>query len=480
MTVSTVTMLAPADNFASFDLRPAINVEWAGGVGPFDVRYEWDDDNLFGSPITVLNTSVTSPDSAIPLSDLGPIGTDWYCRVTVIDNDDAGEVQDPTGSYNTLLFGDADLQSRYLYVHHNIGVGFGYDPFDGTVLGDGDPDLFDRFLYVHHNVTADQPCPWLQTITPTLQVQGGTVTLFGDSFGALQSTYTTEIRLYDTQDLVGGSYVVMSAVSWSDTEVTVTVPSGATSGWVTVVHTNLAATCAGSEFKQLSVELTPANPDMGWWIRTVDKQNQVTAASTILPNNILNASFKKIMNSVGSGVIEIPLAEPDIDSIIDPIMRKGVLIQCYLDNRFRYAFFSKTLSHDINEDGVAVAQITGPGMEVVALWSKLLPHDYPASPSKSPTWVYGSNENLIINPGFEDAADDPIITNPNGEDGNDDNGAAVGWSNRGSSINSIAAVNDSLKARTGGWYIEVDAGDNHSGMEQSITVTPNKVYHVQV
>ena len=97
MVASTVTILSPPDNFNSYDLRPGINMAWTGGVGSFDVRYEWDDNTNFTSPITVLNTSVTSPDSAVPTSDLGPIGTDWFLRVTVIDNDDAGELQEPAG-----------------------------------------------------------------------------------------------------------------------------------------------------------------------------------------------------------------------------------------------------------------------------------------------------------------------------------------------------------------------------------------------
>ncbi len=479
MTVASVTILAPPDGFDTYDLRPGIDMAWTGGVGPFDVRYEWDDNISFPSPIIVTNIGVTSPDSAVPTSDMGPPGTDWFFRVTVIDNDDAGELQEPVGSHRTLNFQDADDDFRYLYVNHNIGVGFGVDSFDSLPLGDGEASDFSRYLYLNHNVTADQPCPWLEFITPTLQLQGGTVTLFGDSFGAVQATYTTEIRLYDEQGDFAGAHVLMSATSWSDTEVSVTVPSGATSGFIAVVHTNVGATCDGSAFKALTVIQTEADPQMGWWIQTADKENQVTADATILPNNVMSASFKKIMNAVGSGVIEIPLAEPDIDSIIDPLMRKGVLNRCYIDDRFRYAFFGEKLSHAIDDDGNAVARIVGRGMEAVAMWTKLLPHDAPASPSLSPTWIYGSTENLIRNPGFDDVVDNPILVNPDGEDGNDDDGNAVGWSARGDDVTSIAGVEDSLGARSGDWYINVDVSDNHSGMTQSIPVAPNRVVHVQ-
>lgn len=516
MTVASVTILSLPDGFDTYDLRPAIDMAWTGGVGPFDVRYEWDDNVGFASPIIVTNVGVVSPDSAVPTADMGPAGTDWYFRVTVIDNNDAGEVQEPLASYRTLNFQNADDDFRYLHVNHNVGVGFGVDPFDSLPLGDGDPDLlprylhvnhnigagfgtddfdnlplgdgdaqdFFRYLYLNHNIDATQPCPWLQSISPSLQAQGGTITLFGLSFGALQSTYATQIRLYETQDLLGGSYSIMSPTSWANDEVTVTVPSGAATGWVAVVHTNLGASCDGSAFKLLNVELTAANPDMGWWLETVDKENAVTADSTIIPYNVTGASFTKIMNSVGSGMIEIPLSDPDIDSIIDPIMRKGVLIRCYLDDRFRYAFYSEVLSHGLNEEGVEVARITGRGMEVVALWSRILPHDHPASPTKSPTWVYGSNENFIRNAGFDDVINNPILSNPGGEEGNVDgedgnaDGVAIGWNGTGNGLTYFRAVKDSLAARSDDWYLKVATSATRSGMSQSFTVTPGRVYHV--
>ena len=149
MTVSSVTILAPASGQNFADLRPHVNVGWAGGVGTFDVLYEWDDNAGFTSPITDNNIGVTSPDEGIPPSDMGPFGTDWYVRVTVTDNDDAGDV---TSSTATLNFTDPTIHPRFLYANHNIGVGFGFDAFDSLALGDGDPRLFPRYLYANHNI----------------------------------------------------------------------------------------------------------------------------------------------------------------------------------------------------------------------------------------------------------------------------------------------------------------------------------------
>ncbi len=239
MTVSTVAMLAPFDNFPTFELRPGVDVAWTGGVGPFNVRYEWDDNVGFTSPITVLNTSVTSPDSAVPTSDMGPIGTDWYCRVTVIDTDDSGEVQDPV-THNTITFEDVDLQNRYLYLNHNVGVGFGYDDFDDLVLGDGDPDLFSRFLYLNANVDNTVPVPWIRIIEPSLLSQGDTLVIKGQGFDNVARDWSAAARLYDSSDL-SGSYTALTEISFDpdvggEEVLAVTVPAGAASGWVVVVN----------------------------------------------------------------------------------------------------------------------------------------------------------------------------------------------------------------------------------------------------
>jgi len=125
MTVSSVAIQVPFDNFRSYDLRPRTMVTWSGGVGPFDVIYEWDDNTGFTSPITVTNVGVTSGDSAVPTSDLGPAGTDWYYRVSVVDNDDEqDEVQQ--------VFFDRDAGTPTATASHTQG---GW-PASNTVDGD--------------------------------------------------------------------------------------------------------------------------------------------------------------------------------------------------------------------------------------------------------------------------------------------------------------------------------------------------------
>lgn len=103
-------------------LRPATSMAWTGGTGPFNVRYEWDTVNTFdsGSLITVVNNSVTSPDSAVPTSDLG--GSTWYTRATNIDTGDSNN--ELASSIHTLNYFDPDLSTRFLHLQTNLGVAF--------------------------------------------------------------------------------------------------------------------------------------------------------------------------------------------------------------------------------------------------------------------------------------------------------------------------------------------------------------------
>ena len=471
MTVSSVTILGPFDNFDSSNLRPHVNVAWAGGTGSFDVLYEWDDNTSFTSPITDTNVGVTSPDEGVPPSDMGGFGTPWYFRVTVTDHaDDVDEVQsvyngatggvfkltfdaqqtgdldynnapnvsvaaegsltmdtqptdgdtytldaktytfqttltnvdgnvniggslaqaqanlvaaidlsgsagtdyatlmtahttvdvaafatdiavitaqtvgkagnsiattetfaagtnifdagtlgtttlgnngvetelelfsnitdvsitgagtsgDPwlltflnpaqtdvammtandtnlTGhtvgttiaedvkggtevagvasSINTLTFTDPDLWSRFLYMNHNVGLGFGIDPYDGLVLGDGDPNSHPRYLYLNHNITSLVPVPWIRTIEPTVLSQGDGLIIYGQGFDNVARDWTCVARLYDSVTLDGG-FVSLSetgfvaGVGAGEDTLTVTVPGGAATGWVVVMNDN--------------------------------------------------------------------------------------------------------------------------------------------------------------------------------------------------------------------------------------------------
>lgn len=142
MVASSVTILGPPDgvNFPNTIVRPVITVKWAGGTGPFDVEYTWDDDATFangnGNRQIVTNTSVTSPDDGVPTADLGDLsdGTVWYLRANVIDQGDSGAALADSDNDFTYFDPASTAYFRYLHLLTNVSPGFTFDTPKETQL----------------------------------------------------------------------------------------------------------------------------------------------------------------------------------------------------------------------------------------------------------------------------------------------------------------------------------------------------------
>lgn len=227
MALTSVSIMSPPTGAAWPTLLLSGEVYFAGGTGPFDVLHEWDTVNTFDSVnlITDSNTGVTSSKNVgTPPSNMGPIGTTWYYRVTVTDTDDSASL---SSSIHTIDFMDPDLEYRWLYVEHNIGIVQGTDPDQP------------RFLYVNNNITSDVPVPWIRSIAPSLGSHGDTVVIYGQGFDNAARDWDCEARLYDSLEL-DGSYTVMAEVDFTagaeEDVLTVTIPGGSSSGWLVVVN----------------------------------------------------------------------------------------------------------------------------------------------------------------------------------------------------------------------------------------------------
>ncbi len=247
MPAPTVSVKAPPPlNYPDTILRPQTFVSWSGGTGPtYDVLHEWDDDNLFGSPIQDLNAGVSGPDdTGTPPSDMGPAGTTWYYRVTVTDNFDATSTTSPT---STLNFADVQAERRDLYTLANVGVAF--FPTDTSVLGeavDGDTQDFRRYLYTLANVDATTPTPHIWYLFPTFGREGWEFKIVGYGFGDTQVEHTGTARLnalavgiisWAGFAEVASTLVIDPAIDLAEPvhqEVRATVPTGAVSGLVFV------------------------------------------------------------------------------------------------------------------------------------------------------------------------------------------------------------------------------------------------------
>jgi hypothetical protein len=499
--ITSVTVLTPPDNITYPDgvdgiIRPAWDMEWVNdgsGGGPYDVLHEWDTDSGFPAPISDSNTGISgTSDRGIPPSDLGPEGTTWYYRVKVTDTADAGNLTSTTRTIDWKNYNDGTNIARHLYQLANIGVNFiagvDGDPQDfarylyqlanvgvNFITGvDGAPIDQPRYLYQLANLIDDTPTPHIWYIAPEIQETGNSITITGTGFGTDQTTYTSEVRLYDSVG-TGGSFVTMSPSAWTDTELTVTVPGGASTGYVTVVHTAPTPDLFSNQ-KLLTVTITPADPEAGWWAVISNLRNSSNILSP-LPNIAgQSIEYLSIDQDVGNGKLILHQAHPDLDTIVDPTASPPVssLVKVYENGRYSYSFYAEDRSNPYSEDEATKVALFGEGIESCLKWGGVLPYDHPANPSKFPNWIWGSTDNLLSNPNFDDGDGNPI-ENPTGADGNDDDGNAVGWSTRGGA--DITAINNSTNAYTGDWYLEIDPnGSVHAGGTQTFTVQPNTIY----
>lgn len=477
MGVQNLDVISPPDgvlNWTTERPRPVYVARWendgAGGTTDYTVLHEWDTNISFATG-NLIQDSNTTPDSTtfqdigVPPSDLGPAGTVWYYRYTVTDNDDAGALV-LAANLEITLQDPIDAKRK---LSHSVNIGGGFQ--DG---GPDDPKYLKSALYTLMNVTTDVPIPFIFSIDPILGAQGDAVTIRGQGFDNVARDWSAVARLYDSPEL-DGSYVSMTETDFTagatEDVMVVTIPNGSTSGWVVIM--NEAPAEQFSNTKQLGVTINEPNEDAGWYVEVYDRLN-VTKKDIGL--TVLDAYFKPVMNSIGTGYIDVPIDDVAIPYIFSQETKETSLLHVYLDGLFRYAFFADTMSHTYDEEGViASVRIQGLGMEAVADRSAIGNADHPSSPSLTPTWVYGSNENFFRNPSFEDNL--VILKNGGGEDGNTDAGTPEGWTGFGD-LNSYEGVKDSANSRTDEWYIRVDPNAYHSGIKQSFPCEPSKQYHV--
>lgn len=116
--------------------------------------------------------------------------------------------------------------NSFLYLNHNIGI---------THQGEAD----NSFLYLNHNLTDDQPPGQIIEADPIIAVPGETVVLSGYNFkGANNGAQLDPVVRFYTSTNIAGFYEELVVVgSWSDTEVTVTIPyTTPAAGYFVIYH----------------------------------------------------------------------------------------------------------------------------------------------------------------------------------------------------------------------------------------------------
>lgn len=396
-----------------------------------------------------------------------------------VEVDDAS----PWGTGGTVGADGANIDAnRYLYALANVGVGFEYDRppggwgTGGTAAPDGDNrDSFSRYLYLLANVDSTQPCPFIFDLSINLADAGDTLTLTGQGLVSDSSptadSWGAEVRLYESQSLAA-AYTVMTLNSWTAGEtqdtITFTIPGGSTSGFIAVVHTAGTPSCAGSNFKALTVVAVQPDRQAGWWTEVWSLRNDTPTVRPLA--DVAEADFEHIPNDVGRGSITLPGSHPDISDILDrsasPPVQK--LVKVYLHDRFAYAFIPEDMSEPYVEDGARRVRLYGEGQEGILRWGRVLWRDYPTLPSSTATWKFGSLDEAVEWGDFDPAS---AIQNGGLEDAQVSPWVPVGTS----TLFATTSVQ-----RTGSYSLEVTPAALNDGAEVEFAVTSGQRAFIDV
>ena len=403
------TALEALSNITTVTVHKTGNGNWEvffDDVSPDPIPAMTADDTLLtGDTVGVVITVVV--DDATPWGTGGSVGADG----------------DPQADFN-----------RHLYLLAQVGVGFettdkppGGWGTGGTVGPDGDiRDDFDRHLYLLANVTTDQPCPFIFSLSKTVAKQGDSITVKGQ--GLVSATNPTadawgaEVRLYASPDFAA-SFTTLAITDWKagsvEDEITATVGTGDTTGFIAVVHT-ITPTCSGSNFLGLTVLAVEPDKNAGWWVEIWNLRNTTKIVSP-LPD-VAEADIEHIPGDIGKGALFVPANHPDMSDILDPSASpfKQNLIKVYQHSRFAYAFIPDDIDETYADDGARLSRVHGDGQERMLRWGRILWKDFAANPTKTRTWLWGSDANAIpwadgeaasvlTNGGLEDAAVAPWV-----------------------------------------------------------------------
>ncbi|KKL50758.1 hypothetical protein LCGC14_2302290, partial [marine sediment metagenome] len=170
----------------------------------------------------------------------------------------------------------------------------------------------------------------------------------------------------------------------------------------------------------LTVLIVEPDREAGWWVEVWNLRN-TTKIVTALPD-VAEVDLEHIPGDIGKGALFLPANHADISEIIDPtaVPFKQNLVKVYQHGRFSYGFVPDDIDEAYAEDGARLSRIHGEGQERMLKWGRVLWKDNPANPTKTRTWLWGSDanaipwatgeaESVLINGGAEDAVVEPWV-----------------------------------------------------------------------
>lgn len=192
----------------------------------------------------------------------------------------------------------------------------------------------------------------------------------------------------------------------------------------------------------------------------------------------------------GTGRIngKIPATWPRMDELSDPNNDVGSLLRLYqVDEagikQIKLEFEARRAYRLYGEDSGQIWTVTGPSITENLDDAVVYPFQWPPEPATGLTltvldWLYGEDNTLLDNPGFEDSA------NFNGFEGDELEGWSEATAIEGSDPLISGPEPSTDEARTGSRSLEFDpdgqSGAPHSGVEKTIDVIPGERIQIQM
>lgn len=172
------------------------------------------------------------------------------------------------------------------------------------------------------------------------------------------------------------------------------------------------------------------------------------------------ASGTVIMSDWTDANIAVPLDAPELADLVE-----GSLVAVYDGTTLVDEFFAERIANPVDRQATPFIPVSGPGINGGLSKIAVYPHNLP----NDVDWIWGSDNNLLRNPG---ADDNPFgILNPGFEDG-----TRTPWWPGGLEGTSANLSVVSTAPRTGTWHALVAALLNEGGMSTGVRVFPGRTY----
>jgi RHS repeat-associated protein len=261
--------------------------------------------------------------TAATLSNPTGVAVDGVGNVFIADtgNNVIREVNVSTGVITTVVGtgnpGSAGDGGPALNAELNAPADISFDPAGNLYIA----DTFNHKIRVVGGIGAAHSMPTITSVSPLSGVVGTKVVITGSSFGSAQGSVT-----------IGGT--VAPVTSWSATSITITVPSGATTGSLIVTAGGVPSNPVTFTVVAASISLSPSSGPVGTQVTITGSGFGATQGSSTVSFNGISASSNVVSWSATSIVVTVPAGATTgpVNVVVGQVTESGPIFTVLIDS----------------------------------------------------------------------------------------------------------------------------------------------------